>query len=239
MSHNPLIKAHDLCVTRNGKIILDHVSLEIERDDFITLIGPNGAGKSMLLKALLGLYQPDKGRVEKAPDLRVGYVPDRLTTEMNMPLSVSRFLQLNRRGDDLARIIEDTQIADLLSRPLDTLSGGERQRVLLARALLGNPDLLILDEPAQSLDINGQIYFYELLQKIYNEQNISILIVSHDLNLVMAATRKVVCLYHHICCTGTPQSVAQNPEFIALFGEDMARVTAFYPHHHDHHHDHN
>jgi zinc transport system ATP-binding protein len=153
---------------------------------------------------------------------------------------VNRFLTLNNTLADaeLEQLANVTKIQHLLDTPLSSLSGGELQRVLLTRALTNKPDLLILDEPAQNLDVNGQLQFYTLIEEIYESRNIAILMVSHDLHLVMSSTRKVVCLYHHICCSGAPESVARDPEFISIFGNDMAKLMAVYPHTHAHDHDH-
>ena len=154
-----------------------------------------------------------------------------------MPISVKRFLMLKKFTiEELESISEETNISNVLSKNLANLSGGELQRVLLARSLLGNPELLILDEPAQNLDIKNQLNFYNLLNQIYQRRDISILMVSHDLHMVMASTKQVICLYHHICCSGEPQAVAKDPEFISLFGNDMAKMMSVYQHTHDHSH---
>lgn len=233
-----LITATKVNVVRGKNHILKDVSLTIGTRDFTTIIGPNGAGKSMLLKCLLGLYPPDYGTVVKRPNLKIGYVPQRLVADKTMPMTVERFLTLGKKKDPkiFAKILEDTGIGSYIKKHLYILSGGEMQRVLLARALLHQPELLILDEPAQNLDIPGQLVFYKLLEEIYATRNISILMVSHDLHLVMASTKKVICLFHHICCSGTPQIVTKDPAFISLFGADMAQMMRVYNHHHDHHH---
>ena len=234
-----LIEGIDICLTRQERSILSNVSLKIDSGDFITLIGPNGAGKSMLLKTLLGLIKPDSGRVIRKDGLRIGFVPESLNIDPTLPLSVKRFLTLNANKDELDdEIIAETNITDLLDRQMTNLSGGERQRVLLARALHAHPEILILDEPAQNLDMSGQLNLYALMEKIFELRKIAILMVSHDLHLVMSSTQKVVCLYEHICCSGEPQAVAKDPEFISLFGHDMARLLSVYPHAHDHSHDH-
>ena len=234
-----LIEGIDLCLSRQARVILSNVSLKVDAGDFITLIGPNGAGKSMLLKTLLGLIKPDRGRVIRKDGLRIGFVPESLNLDPTLPMSVARFLTLNTHGGGLSEdIISETNIVDLLGRQMTALSGGERQRVLLARALHADPEILILDEPAQNLDMSGQLNLYALMEKIFKQRKIAILMVSHDLHLVMSSTQKVVCLYEHICCSGEPQVVAKDPEFISLFGEDMARLLAVYPHEHDHNHDH-
>ena len=237
-SPSPLITASHIHLIRRGKHILKDVSIEINAQDFITIIGPNGAGKSMLLKCLLGFYAPDEGVVIRKKNLRIGYVPQRLTLDRTMPVSVKRFLHLGKKvnAEEIAQIAQETRIESILTKPLTVLSGGELQKVLLARSLLANPDLLVLDEPAQNLDISGQLAFYKLLEKIYMQRLVSILMVSHDLHMVMASTKQVVCLFHHVCCSGEPQVVTQDPEFIALFGKDMAHMMAVYHHSHNHEH---
>ena len=157
-----------------------------------------------------------------------------------MPINVQRFVTVHKKFDEysLKKVILETQIDKIINKQMSVLSGGEMQRVLLARSLLNNPDLLILDEPAQNLDISGQINFYKLLQSIYKKRNLSILMVSHDLHLVMVSTKKVLCLYNHICCSGEPHQIAKDPEFISMFGKDMANMMSVYQHSHNHNHDH-
>lgn len=241
MSSSPdsFIAASGIHLSRQGRRILHDVSLSVGARDFITIIGPNGAGKSMLLKALMGLEKIDGGRIERKHGLRIGYVPQRLNADISIPLNVRGFLRLRKSVSEsaLLAVSKEVGMSAHLECALSVLSGGEMQRVLLARALLAQPDLLVLDEPAQNLDIGGQLAFYKLLETLYRERDISILMVSHDLHLVMASTKKVVCLYHHICCAGEPQAVTRDPEFIALFGNDMARMMAVYHHEHRHAHD--
>ena len=239
-SSERLVTASTLSVIRQKRAILDDVSLNITERDFITLIGPNGAGKTVFLRHLLKLDSPNSGSVTHRADLKIGYVPQRVDIDPGLPISVNRFLTLNNTLADaeLEQLANVTKIQHLLDTPLSSLSGGELQRVLLTRALTNKPDLLILDEPAQNLDVNGQLQFYTLIEEIYESRNIAILMVSHDLHLVMSSTRKVVCLYHHICCSGAPESVARDPEFISIFGNDMAKLMAVYPHTHAHDHDH-
>ena len=235
-----LIRASNINVSRQGNKILENVSVVVGDHDFLTVIGPNGAGKSMLLKCLMGFYAPDIGEIRKMNGLRVGYVPQNFAPEHTMPISVRRFLTLRKKTEKAAieEIAQETGILNILDQALFELSGGERQRVLLARSLLDNPHLLVLDEPAQNLDISGQLGFYRLVEKIYKERKVSVLMVSHDLHLVMASTKEVICLFHHVCCSGEPQMVAKDPEFVSLFGNDMATMMAAYQHSHDHaHHD--
>ncbi len=236
---NVLIEAKRINVLKRKKYILKDVSISIGERDFITVIGPNGAGKSMLLKCLLGFQRADAGTIERSKGLKIGYMPQHLSFQRSMPITVGRFLRLRKRIDvsQLQRILHETNIAQLVTRPVSVLSGGELQRVLLARSLLNDPELLVLDEPAQNLDISGQLAFYKLLEKIYASRPLSILMVSHDLHLVMASTKQVVCLFHHICCSGEPQAVTKDPEFISLFGRDMAKMVAVYQHSHNHIHE--
>lgn len=235
-----LITASNITVNRGETKILDNVSLTIGQSEFITILGPNGGGKSMLLKCLMGFYIPDNGTITRKRHLQIGYVPQQFTSEQTMPISVGQFLRLRKKvsAEELETITAETNIEALVNKPLNILSGGELQRILVARALIGAPDLLILDEPAQNLDISGQLAFYKLLSEIYEKRSFSILMVSHDLHMVMATTKKVICLFHHVCCSGEPQVVTKDPEFITLFGNDMAEMMAVYQHGHNHSHAH-
>ena len=233
-----LIQAIGLYVNRHSKDILKDVSLEVKNNDFITIVGPNGAGKSILLECLMGTFIPNSGSIKRKKNISIGYIPQNFNLEKSIPISVRRFLNLNQKflQVNLDKAIEETGILSILNSNLATLSGGELQKVLLARSLLSNPELLILDEPAQNLDIKSQLNFYNLLNEIFENRNLSILMVSHDLHMVMASTRKVICLFNHICCSGEPQKVAKDPEFINLFGNDMAKMMSVYQHTHDHTH---
>jgi|TARA_B100001939_G_scaffold293929_1_gene266744 zinc transport system ATP-binding protein len=229
---NALISAKKVCVFKHQKSILENIDIQINKNDFITIIGPNGAGKTMLLKCLMGFYKPTSGIIEKKEKLKIGYMPQSINVINTMPMTVKNFITVRKKYDDISlnKVIYEINIKHLIDKQLSVLSGGEMQRVLLARSLLNNPDLLILDEPAQNLDISGQLNFYKLIQEIYSKRDISILMVSHDLHLVMVSTKKVLCLSNHICCSGQPQQVAKDPEFISMFGEDMANMMAVYQH---------
>ena len=233
-----LLVADKISVVRAGRRVVQDVSLSVREHDFITIIGPNGAGKSVLLKCLLGLFKPDGGSINRRPGLAIGYMPQSVALEPTMPMTVARFLRLRKLVDAerVREVAELCKVDDLLARPLTVLSGGEMQRVLLARALLRQPDLLVLDEPAQNLDVSGQLAFYKLLDDLYASSKLSIVMVSHDLHMVMASTRHVICLYHHVCCSGEPQVVTKAPEFVSLFGQDMAKMMAVYNHDHRHSH---
>ncbi len=232
-----LITANNISFERNDKSILDNVSVTIGDNDFVTIVGPNGAGKSTLIKILMGIVKPDSGDIKRKENLKTGYVPQKFIAEPTLPISVKEFLKLNNKvsTEQVSEIMHSVDI-DYPRRLLHQLSGGEMQKVLLARALLNSPDLLILDEPAQNLDIGNQLKFYKLLEKIYNEKKCSILMISHDLHLVMATSKQVICLFHHVCCSGAPQIVIKDPEFIKIFGADMGNMMAYYQHQHTHTH---
>ena len=233
-----LIKAEDLCLSIGNRDILQNVSLTIGDKGFVTIIGPNGAGKSVLLKCLMGLIKIDRGTISHKENIKLGYMPQEFKTEYVLPLTAREFLWL-KRGVNQAQLEEvshDIKIESVLDKMLYQLSSGERQRILLAYALLGNPELLILDEPAQNLDISSQLELYALLDKIYAKGETSILMVSHDLHFVMSSTKHVVCLFHHICCSGPPRQVSEDPQFISLFGKKAQTLLATYQHNHDHDH---
>lgn len=214
--------------------VLDRVDLEIPAGRILTLIGPSGCGKTTLVRIALGLLHPDAGTVTRAAGLRIGYMPQKLAIDPTLPLSVGRFLQLAERDRAKCQAaLAETGIPDLWGRPVSALSGGETQRMLLARALLRRPDLLVLDEPVQGVDVTGQEALYALIGDLRQRLGCAILMVSHDLHLVMAATDEVICLNGHICCHGTPRQVSLDPAFVALFGQRQA----LYAHHHDHNHD--
>ena len=229
---NALISAKNINVIKTGKNILKDVSIDIKKNDFITIIGPNGAGKSMLLKCLMGFYKPNSGIIKTKPNLKFGYMPQNLDIIKTIPMKAKSFITIKKKYDkiSLKKVISETQIENILDKQLSVLSGGEMQRVLLARSLLNNPEVLILDEPAQNLDVSGQMHFYKLLQIIYSKRGLSILMVSHDLHLVMVSTKQVICLSNHICCCGKPQQITKDPEFLSMFGKDMAEVMAVYQH---------
>jgi zinc transport system ATP-binding protein len=215
------------------------VSFELKAGEFITLIGPNGAGKSSLIKVLLGLIKADTGSVTKSSNIRLGYTPQKFIPNEFIPISVLDFLQLNQKIDTnfLHRTAQLTSIESILNHELSSLSGGEMQRVLLARALLAKPNVLILDEPAQNLDVNGQMHLYKLIQDIHQKQGCAVLMVSHDLHRVMKESTQVLCLYHHICCMGQPESILKDSQFNDLFADQMDELMATYEHHHNHCHE--
>ncbi|PAU86792.1 zinc ABC transporter ATP-binding protein ZnuC [Pseudomonas sp. WN033] len=233
-----LLNLNEVSLRRHGNQVLERVALSVKRGEIVTLIGPNGAGKTSLVRIVLGLLKADSGQVWRQPRLRIGYMPQKLHVDATLPLTVQRFLLLvpGARKPQVQAALEDVGAVHLLSRPLQQVSGGELQRILLARALLRSPDLLVLDEPVQGVDVNGQIELYQLITRLRDRYGCGVLMVSHDLHLVMATTNTVVCLNRHVCCSGHPEQVSLDPAFVALFG-DQASALAVYNHHHDHAHD--
>jgi len=239
MDNSCLIKAEDINIQFGDRQVLQNVSLTIKQGQVLTLIGPNGAGKTTLVRIVLGLLKPQSGRIQKPKNLRIGYMPQKLHIEPTMPITVRRFLELARHkaSAPINEILDEVQITHLMNHQLRSISGGEMQRVLLARALSQNPQLLVLDEPAQGVDVSGQAELYQLINDIRARHNCGVLMISHDLHLVMAKTDEVVCLNHHICCHGRPEQVSVDPSYLALFGKKEAQNLAVYTHNHNHHHD--
>ena len=234
-----LIRLEQGCVNFSGQPVLENIGLELQQGEIVTLVGPNGSGKTTLVRVLLGLLPLDSGQVWRAPKLRIGYMPQKLAVHATLPLTVKRFLQLvpGVKTPDIVSALEETGALKVLNSPLQRISGGELQRVLLARALLRKPQLLVLDEPVQGVDVNGQLELYNLISQLRERYGCGVLMVSHDLHLVMRATDRVLCLNRHLCCTGKPEQVSHHPAFIALFGDQAARDLAVYQHEHDHAHD--
>ncbi|WP_299771980.1 metal ABC transporter ATP-binding protein [uncultured Tateyamaria sp.] len=235
-----LMTADGLTLGHGTTPVLRDVDFHIDRGEIVTLVGPNGSGKSTLVKGLIGAIRPIKGRVDQVRGLRVGYVPQSLQMDGFLPLTVSRFLCLpHRHSDDaMARALQEAGVPDLAKRQMRDLSGGQFQRVLLARALLMEPDILILDEATQGLDQPGAAAFYRQIADVRDQLGCAVLMVSHDLHVVMAASDRVLCLNGHVCCQGTPDVVQDAPEYRALFGTGTQGAFALYRHQHDHHHHH-
>jgi zinc transport system ATP-binding protein len=234
-----LISARGLMITRNGRELLLNVDLDILPREIVTLIGPNGAGKTTLVRVLLGLEKPDRGEVRRRKDLRVGYVPQRFDVDTVIPMTVERFLMLGggETPERIASILAEVNAGYTRTQQLSQLSGGELQRVVLARALLRRPNLLVLDEPVQGVDYAGEAELYDLIARLRDAHGFGVLLVSHDLHIVMARSDRVVCLNRHVCCSGVPEAVAQHPDYVRLFGMQAAQAFAVYQHHHDHSHD--
>ena len=222
----------------SNKWLVREVTMSVSAGEIVTLIGPNGSGKSTTAKMALGIMAPSEGGVYRQENARVSYVPQKLSIDWTMPLRVDRFISLTRflTKNEIKKVLSMTETEHLYDAEVRTLSGGEFQRVLLARAIACSPQFLVLDEPVQGVDFNGEIALYKLIEKIRNELNCGIILISHDLHVVMSSTDRVICLNGHVCCSGTPAVVATEPEFRALFGDRAANELAFYKHQHDHEH---
>lgn len=227
-----LLKLDDINVIRGKNHLLQQVGMKVGRGEILTIIGPNGAGKTTLLRVALGLMQPTTGSVKRYPGITLGYMPQRLHIDPTFPLTVKRFFSMagKNRSDRVLPLLKEVGAAHVIDSPLHNLSGGELQRVLLARALLRDPDLLMLDEPVQGVDVHGQVELYKLITRIRDERGCAVLMVSHDLHLVMAATDRVLCLNRRICCSGTPEIVTNDPAYLDLFGPLGVQHLAIYAH---------
>lgn len=234
-----LVSLRGASLRRDGRDLILGVDLDVHPGEIVTLIGPNGAGKSTLVKIVLGILKPDSGSLLTASGLRIGYVPQKFEVDRAIPMTVSGFLALgtDAKADAIAAALAESGASRLAGQQLAALSGGEIQRVLIARALLRVPNLLVLDEPASGVDYAGEAELYEMISRLRDKRNLGVLLVSHDLHVVMAKSDRVVCLNGHVCCSGRPEAVAQSSAYARLFGPDAARTLAVYHHHHDHRHD--
>jgi len=243
-SEETLVALEKVVVRFGARPVLDHVDFSVRAGEIVTVIGPNGAGKTTLIRTVLGLLRPLSGSVRRRPGLRVGYMPQSIQFERTMPLTVGRFLTLGpvhllaraREATAIAAALDEVGAPGIAERSVHEISGGERKRMLLARALLTDPDLLVLDEPTANVDVAGQGEFYDIIGRLRDRRRCGVLLVSHDLYLVMASTDFVVCLNRHVCCSGKPESVGRHPEYLALFGPRLASTLGLYTHAHDHEH---
>ncbi len=233
-----LISARGLSMKHGGRETLSNVDLDVRRGEIVTLIGPNGAGKTTLVRLLLGIEQPTHGRILKPASTRIGYVPQRFDVDSTIPMTVGAFLALgaNVTKIDIKDALEEAGALRTLDQQLSKLSGGETQRVLIARALLRRPNLLILDEPVSGVDFTGEAELYDLIGQLRDKHDLGVLLVSHDLHVVMARSDRVICLNGHVCCSGKPEDVSQHAAYVRIFGPHAATALGVYRHHHDHRH---
>ena len=234
-----LVKLENAGVYRSSKWLVRGVSFEINHGQIVTLIGPNGSGKTTTAKMILNILNTDEGLV-KGNANKMAYVPQKINIDWTMPLRVIDFMKITSslNNTQITESLVMTGVDKLLYNQIHSLSGGEFQRVLIARAIAKKPDLLVLDEPVQGVDFNGEIALYNLIKEISVNLNCGILLISHDMHFVMSTTDHVVCLNGHICCSGSPSNVVKNPEYIKLFGEHNSETLSYYQHQHDHSHNH-
>ncbi|GLQ34205.1 zinc import ATP-binding protein ZnuC [Amylibacter marinus] len=235
-----LITTNKLTVQHGRQTALHSVDFHIDSKEIVTVVGPNGSGKSTLMRTLVGAIDDYAGSIERKARLSIGYVPQKLDIDRNLPLTVERFLRLPHRYSraEIDASLAQVNGADLRDKQMIALSGGQFRRALLARAILGRPELLILDEPTTGLDQSGSANFYKLIEEVRHAMGCAVLMVSHELHVVMAASDRVICLNGHVCCHGTPEVVANAPQYQALFGTGSMGALALYRHEHDHSHDH-
>ena len=235
--NNSLVKLENAGVYRSSKWLVRGISFEINKGQIVTLIGPNGSGKTTTAKMILNILDTDEGMATSNTS-KMAYVPQKINIDWTMPLRVIDFMKItnNPNNTQITDSLTMTGVDKLLYNQIHSLSGGEFQRVLIARAIAKKPDLLVLDEPVQGVDFNGEIALYNLIKKISTTLNCGILLISHDMHFVMSTTDHVICLNGHICCSGNPSSVVKNPEYIKLFGEHNSETLSYYKHQHDHSH---
>lgn len=235
---NSLIQLENVSFKRSNKNILSDVTLDIVPNQFMTIIGPNGSGKTTLIRIILGLVLPTQGSIKRQKDLKIGYVPQKISIDHALPLQVKDFLGLFASESCVRSVLESVGASHLLGCSVHHLSGGEFQRMMLAQALIKKPDILVLDEPLQGVDVMGQESLYALIADTQKKHRCTVILVSHDLHFVHTASDRVICLNGHVCCAGKPQEVRKSPEYLALFKGKWATNLALYQHHHEHDHSH-
>lgn len=228
-----------ISLSLNNQQILKNINLELKKGEITTLIGPNGGGKTSIARILIGILKASSGEVFISKNAKIGYMPQKLEIEKTIPLRVIDFLNLSATAEAMARLeamAKKLLIENILEKSIHKISGGELQKALLVKTLINNPDILVLDEPTQYMDIAAQAEFYQVIEEIREQKNCAILIISHDLHIVMQKTNQVVCINRHICCEGSPESINNHPEYLSLFGKDRIDNITIYSHHHDHKH---
>lgn len=230
-----IAKLIDVGLSIDGKRILHNINLELSKGEITTLIGPNGGGKTSIARILLGILKPTKGKIITDKKIKIGYMPQKISFDKTIPLTARDFIKLSTKEVIFDKsLIKALDVENILDQQIQDLSGGQLQKILLIRALATNPDLLVLDEPTQYMDIKAVDNFYQILEEIRKQKHCAILLISHDLLAIMQKTDAVFCINNHICCHGSPSNVNNHPEYLSLFGNKSS--LGIYQHHHDHSH---
>lgn len=235
------LNVENLCVKVNSRHLVENITFSVEEGRIIAIIGPNGAGKTTLVKAILGLV-PSTGSISifgipfinKNSHIRIGYVPQRIEFDRTFPLTVSElvgftvppmlsfpFFKSRQEKEYIESLLETVGVQDLADRSIGTLSGGELQRVIIAKAIVNNPKILFLDEPASGVDIEGQERFYDLISRLNKEKGLTIILISHDLNVVYRFADNVLCMNRKLICSGKPEEALTDEVIKSVYGEMM------------------
>lgn len=228
-SKNPLLSVKDLTVELDGEKIIKDLSFEVRQGEILVILGPNGAGKSVLLRALLGVL-PYRGEIRWREGIKIGYVPQRLPFIKDIPLSVREFFGLKKVPEkEIREILNLLGVGDeILEKNVGDLSSGQFQRILLGWGLVGNPQVLLFDEPLSGIDISGQESIYDLLENLRTEKNLTLLLVSHDLSVVYEFASNVLCINKKGLCYGPPRRILTPKNLAQLYGGEVK----FYKHFH-------
>lgn len=230
----PLIEFKSLSKRFGNHKVVEGVSFKLNKGEITTLIGQNGVGKTTLAKIILGLEPYDSGELIIAKDLRIGYVPQSLDLSFAIPITVKGLLEILSQHKTISEDFALSYFLDfeeIKNKDISEISGGQLQKVLLAGTIMSKPDLIILDEPTQYLDVASQQEFYKTLVELKNKFGITIFIISHDLFTVMKNSDQVICLNGHVCCSGKPTDIDSNSDFKNALSE-----IGVYIHTHDHKH---
>ena len=247
MSDNILLKVENLDIKFNSDEVIKDLNFSVNQGDVLAIVGPNGAGKSVLFRALLGLI-PYSGNVKWAENLKISYVPQKFSIDRELPLSAEEFLSFKKKSQkEIINVLISVGVGaehrnepahqlrhitdHVLKQRLGWLSGGQLQRVLIAWALLDNPDVLLFDEPTSGIDVGGEETIYSMLKKLHSEHNLTMLLISHDLNIVYKYANNVLCLNKEMICYGSPATALDSSALVKLYGNEAG----FYKHE-DHHH---
>jgi len=229
MGNEIILKVRNLNVRLDYQSIIENLYFEVKKGEVLTILGPNGAGKSVLLKTLLGLL-PCKGEIEWAKGIKIGYVPQRLPFIKDIPINIRDFFKLKHSSEKEAKEILNSvgYREDFLQKKIGDQSSGQFQRILIAWGLLGNPQVLLFDEPTTGVDISGEETIYKLPAELKEERDLTILLVTHDLSVVYKFSTDVLCLNKHPICHGPPQEVLTPESLRTLYAGEVK----YYQHQH-------